>query len=158
VIVIAQSGHGEQGVDVRLHHSDPYDPLAREEVRSRGRAERHDISPPVPEGTRQAERRCWCSFASIRHPKTTACATGVPVKLRRIRCVSLPHARLNRVGPNPVGNVERWEIGSDGAIDTARTVPQAKPVTGLGSIGGPHPYDGHCHRGVRRALHVMRQR
>jgi hypothetical protein len=69
-----------------------------------------------------------------------------------------PDSRLNRVGPNPVGNIERWEIGPDGAIDTAETVPQAKPVTGLGSVGGPDSYDGHCHRGVYRALCVMRQR
>ncbi|CAM5338748.1 hypothetical protein SPURM210S_06497 [Streptomyces purpurascens] len=34
-----------------------------------------------------------------------------------------PHARPDWAGPNPVGNVQRWEIGSDGAIDTAEKVP-----------------------------------
>lgn len=67
-------------------------------------------------------------------------------------------ARLHRAGPNPVGNAERREIGSDGAIDTAGTVPQAKPGTGVGSVCDPDPDCGHCHRGVRRTLYVMRQR
>lgn len=69
-----------------------------------------------------------------------------------------PRAHPYRVGPNSVGTVERWEIGLDGAIDTAETVPQAKPVTRLGSVGSPDSHGDHCHRGVCRALCVMRQR
>lgn len=67
-------------------------------------------------------------------------------------------ARPNQAGPNWVGITERWEIGSDGAIDTASTVPQAQPVTRLGSACGLVPDSGHCHRGVHRTLGVMHQR
>lgn len=43
-------------------------------------------------------RDVGCSFASIRHPRTTACATRVLVKVRRVRSLPLLSRPLRRAG------------------------------------------------------------